>query len=313
MEEVNKWECFCCKNKYTDSPFFHFVQVDFIEDDKMLLSSYYQQRFVKYEGDPPPLNTSYCVKCVDQMPGLRNNFEKERTSDYLFEQNGYTCRSKEKEEAFSRDCGQCVGCNKQLILKSLFSSKYRSFFILWSPHTMSRCFPDSGTQVWKLETISKFYTKNDKPAFVCIDCIKQEKWKPCDGTITCPLCENKFYRWIFHWATVPVETGSGCYCHVYIEDGKEYVMDGYVDPIQYQWIGPKPDKFNDKPFCYKCLDKLVKDGLLRDLYEYSSSESEYDTMDPEERDKIIKTLFPAHEMTDEEFDLLVPKVIKDMY
>jgi hypothetical protein len=254
--------------------------------------------------DPPPLNASYCIACVDLMPGLQNNFEKENTSDYLFEQNGYTCRSAQKEEAYSRDCGQCVGCNKQLIRKSIFSLQYKSFFIVWSPHVASRCFSDAGSpQAWKLETPSKFYIESDKPSFVCIDCYKQERWKSCDGTITCPLCENKFYRWIFHHSTSPIKDGSGCYCHVYIEEGIEYVMDGYIDPIQYEWIGPKPDKFdNNKPFCYKCLDKLVQDGLLKDDYETCSSESD---MDPERREEPAK-------MTDEEFDSLVPRSVENL-
>ena len=67
--KINKdwWECFGCKEKQIDSP---CLQVDTVEGSKILLSNYYEQRFVEYKGNPPPLNAPYCQKCVNQMPGL---------------------------------------------------------------------------------------------------------------------------------------------------------------------------------------------------------------------------------------------------
>lgn len=268
MDEIKSWECFCCKEKQSNSD---FLQVDVIDGDNILLSSYYEQRFVKYEGNPPPINASYCINCANLMPGLKNRFEEDKT-DYFFEQNGYTCWNVEKQEVFTRNCGNCVGCNKELILKGIFSLEPNFFYILWSPYILSRSFPDAVLpQTWKLDSKSKFYIETKSPLFICDDCKKRESWVPCDGTIVCPLCENKYHRWIFHWAKCPVKEGSGCYCHVY----KDVVMDGYVDPIQHRWIGPKPEKFDDnKPFCYKCLDKLVKDKLLKSEYSDSSSSSD---------------------------------------
>lgn len=272
--EDKSWECFSCKEKQIRGSFF--LQVDAVEKDKILLSNYYEQRFLKYIGDKPPLNASYCQKCVDQMPGLQNQFEKE-INNYTFEMNGKTCWNMDKQKSYVRECGSCDGCNAQLTLRSLYiENKY--FFLLWSPHLASSCFPDPGvTQVWKLENPSKFYTQKDKPLFICSDCFKKEEWKPRDGPITCPLCDKKYNRWIFHHAMDPVKEGSGCYCHVY----QDSIMDSYIDPEEYEWVSEKrPENFDsNKPFCYKCLDKLVQDGFLQSTWETCSSES--GTMNPD--------------------------------
>ena len=307
---MQDWECYCCKEKQVDSP---CLQADIVEDNKILLSNYYEQRFIEYTGEAPPLNAPCCLKCVNQMPGLQNKFEKENDT-YTFEMNGYTCRSTDKEEAFIRDCGHCVGCNTHLILRSLYLSyKYKEyFFILWSPHLASRCFPDAcSPQVWKLTTPSKFYIESDKPVYLCTDCYKQESWKPCDGTITCPLCDKRYQRWVSHWNIYPVKYGIECDCHVCpeLEDGKEVILSNHVEPEPFEWIGEKPENFdNNKFFCDQCLDQLVKDGILKSLFDTCSSEEDYGQVveiDSEEFDRlvprnpeefeILKTLFPEED------------------
>lgn len=284
------WECYGCKTLNNKE----FLQVDAIEDDKMLLSNYYEQRYVK-SFNIPPLNAPYCLPCIDKLPGLKNKFEAERTEDYLFKQNGYTCRNAEKQQSFKRNCGECVGCQKPLILNSLFE-EHQTFYILWSPHLLSRGFPaPSTTQVFKLINACQFYIETTKPLFLCEGCYKQEEWSPCHGPIVCPLCDMHFPRWIFHWATKPVKDGSGCYCHVNIYD-KETIMDGYVSPEEFEWIGEKPEKFKDnKPFCYQCLNKLVTDGLLSSLWESCSTEEEI-IRTPEERERIKAIIFPGYKM-----------------
>lgn len=280
----DSWECYCCKTiqlnpveSVDKAPFF---QVDAVDGDNILLSNYFEQRFVKYKGDRPPLNTPYCRKCVDEMPGLNNNLERE-INNYTFKQHGKTCWDMKKCENFSRDCGTCVGCGVILKLKSLFndSSRKECFFLIWSPHLASRCFPETcSPQVWKSIIHSKFYVENAKPSIVCNKCFQESEWLPYDAPIKCYLCDKRYQRWIFHWAMKPVKDGYGCYCHVYPEpvDGKEVIMDGYVDPEEYEWVGTeKPDNFDpNKPFCVNCLTKLVEVGMLKSMWETVSSDDE---------------------------------------
>ena len=253
------WECYKCHQ--INQP---CLQVDVVEGDKILLSNYYEQRYVTCDMNPP-LNAPFCLTCLDDMPGLQNKFEKENTDTYCFEMNGYTCRSKEKEESFQRQC-MCSGCHQKIISKSVFIED-SSFYILWSPHLISRGFPDASlTQAFKLINPSQFQT----PSFLCQDCFNKEPSIPYPGPIVCPLCDHSFSRWIFHWAKRPVYDGARCYCHVNKNNGT--IMDGYVSPEEFEWVGEKPDKFQDnKSFCYNCLEQMVTEGLLKSLWESEES------------------------------------------
>lgn len=277
------WECHGCKTiqlKPIDSNKAPFFQVDAIEGNNMLMSNFHEQRFVKYQGDPPPINVPYCRICVDKMPGSTSYFSPE--SSYTFEQTGKTCWNLDKVKSFTRDCGSCVSCGTTIILKNLFGCDHTKpyFFLVWSPHLASRSFPDPlNPQVWTSDSLSKLYKDDIKPSTICADCFKVESsWKASDGPVQCPLCNQKYQRWIFRWATGPANTGCGCYCHVYPElvDGKEIIMDGYIDPEEYEWVSTdRPDNFDStKPFCDKCLTKLVAKGLLKSLIEYDSTDDD---------------------------------------
>lgn len=312
------WECFSCKERKENGK-TAFLQVDAIHDDSMLLSSYHDQRFVLFnpETEKPLINAPYCIVCVENKMRLvsRHVFEEEDMSLYTFEMNGFTCRDAAKEEAFTRHCGKCDGCDKELVLKSKtnFTNKeVNHFFMLWAPCLSSLSFPDAmSPKVWRLEgKKSQFYPQYGredptKPLFLCHECHGKEPWIADEGPITCPLCEAKRHRWIFHHDKSPVKLGSGCYCHVYpypTMDKKEVIMDGYIDYVEYVWKGPKPDAFdNDRPFCYDCLENMKKEGLLGYRYdEDSDSDSDSDdsdaiTLESYGLGNIMSTLFPDHE------------------
>lgn len=276
------WECYGCKTKQINSiksvdkaPFF---QVDAVEDNYILLSNYYEQKLIKYEGNAPPINSPYCRSCVDDKPGLNNSFEPE-INNYTFEQNGKTCWDLEKCKLFTRDCGNCVSCGDKVILKSLFNnSQTKDHFLIWSPYLASRCIPDPcSPQIWKSLSPSKFYIEGDHPTTVCSKCFQENNWLPYDGPIKCYLCDKSYQRWIFHFTVKPVKDGCGCYCHAYqeITDGKETIMDGYVDPEEYEWVDKARDNFDpNKPFCINCLTEFVNIGKLKSLFEPILSDDE---------------------------------------
>jgi hypothetical protein len=243
------WECYNCKNTFSSllnssqKGNMSFFQVDLIENDSILMSNYWEQRFVKFQGltPPPPLNSSYCKNCVDQMPGQFNCFEKEE--NYTFQQSGYTCWNSEKIQKFERDCGTCWNCQNQLIMKSLFNHSHKKsnyFYLIWSPHLASRSFPDPlNPQVFICQQKSNFFQDNQQqqqqPSRICQECFEAEKtWIPNEGPIECPLCNKKYQRYIFHWADQPVQSGCECLCQSVNE---QIIIDSLIDPNEYKWVG----------------------------------------------------------------------------
>lgn len=283
MEGKHDWECFGCKvlqpsvhQKLEKAPFF---QVDFVVDDSVLLSNYHyhEQAFVKYPGEQPSLNTTYCRFCVDQMPGISHEFKPE--AKYTFKQEGYTCWNIQAVNEYSRKCGKCIQCNEEQILGSsfCFGNEKKDFFLIWNSQLASRCFPDPlKPQVWTRS--SNLNVKIDKyPGILCNKCFQD--WNPEEGPgpVSCQLCEKKYQRWIFHWAMYPVDEGCGCQCRKSsFKDEGCLIYDGDVDPEIYEWTSQKrPENYDENiPFCQSCLGKLVKEGWLQ-KEQLSDSEEEF--------------------------------------
>ncbi|CAH6419897.1 Hypothetical protein HVR_LOCUS973 [uncultured virus] len=289
--EINSWRCYGCNILYLGEKGLTalFFQVDAIEDDKMLVSNYYEQRFVKYpetlseekQKVTPSINAPYCRTCIDAMPGITSTFEPEQK--YTFKQEGKKCWNLDNVKAYKRDCGKCVNCQEKITLESIFNvgHKWKShFFLIWSPYLASRVFPDPlNPQIFISDTPSSLYKDENKPSHVCDNCFGNDiNWKLKEGPIECPMCNKRYQRWIFHWARIPVKEGCNCQCHMrpQLMDDKEIIKDGHIDAEEYEWITDKrPEHFNPrKPFCIYCLKRLVETSYLRCSWESCSDSDE---------------------------------------
>src|ERR1044071_6251429 len=107
------WTCQHCQTNYTDEKDWPF-QVDYINDEHMLVSTYYKQRLITTTN--VVLNDCLCLQCVDQLTILSNDFEPE--PQYTFEQNGYTCWNMEKLNQYKRNLNPFILCQKPHTMSS---------------------------------------------------------------------------------------------------------------------------------------------------------------------------------------------------
>lgn len=235
----------------------------------MLVSNYYEQRYVKYQGSTPLINAPYCRSCINNMSGSSVVIEPE--PKFTYEQGGMTCWNLDAVTQFKRDCGTCVKCHKNITLDSRCSHVTNNqpyFFLIWSSHLASICIREQlESHVWHSNSPSNLYQSEIEPSRVCIPCFKSEQnWIPKDGPVECQLCNEKYQRAIYHWCKEPMKMGIGCECHVYLDTSNEYdtIMDGFIDAEQFYWSNnTRPDNFDpQRPFCYKCLKRLYEDGTL---------------------------------------------------
>ena len=255
MINIIKMKCVTCHTEPKK-----FYQVDYICDNAILVSNYYEQIMMMTTVITPSLNDVFCDQCLTE-PIKYYQFEKE--GKYTFEQNGYTCWDVNKYQQYKNYIGDCVCCNEEIILNSLYTRKNNNAYISWPNNIISQVFPDCNTKVFTVKNLDKY-------GLLCVDCFKICNTEAYRGPIDCQLCHKDYDRWIFHHSREPVIVGSGCDCHYNKED--DCIYDGYIDPLPYQWVN-KPRCFNnDKPFCQLCLQNLQKSGDIREDFEYESKE-----------------------------------------
>lgn len=269
MDIEEFWNCIGCEKKFNidiDSDKALFFQVDIINNDHMLLSNFYEQKYVLVPDKIININDPYCRECVNNMNGLY--IESIPEESYVFKQNGYDCVNIDKQDSYRRNCGPCACCDTDQIMKSVRTwDKDINVYLLWTPELASMYFPE--TLKPKLYKCTTSLSIIDKPLVLCEKCFKTMNPIPLDGTISCAICHKLYQRDIYARATHPVMSGLDCECHIFPED-TNLIADGFIDPTFYHWTN-EPLDINGY-FCNSCLHQLIKDNVIKEESWSSCSE-----------------------------------------
>lgn len=170
---IGQWDCVNCKTCHKEEK---PLQVDYVDDQFVLLSNYYDQFLIKKTSDTS-LNDCYCYTCANLLIVKQNKFAPE--PQYTFEQNGLTCWDVDLLKDYKRECGSCIGCQtEQTIPSQLSNIKIKDFMILWTENLCSLAFHDFDLpKVYTLLNSSKFYQDSDKSLVLCNDCFRKEDWQ----------------------------------------------------------------------------------------------------------------------------------------
>lgn len=266
-----QWSCINCKILYIskeNNPY----QVDYIDDQHILVSTYYNQHLLKNNNNQVTLNDCFCSKCVDDITELKYDIEPE--PEYTFESSGVTCWDINKLDHYKRDCSDCSQCQNQITLLSLLSIDLNShhdknFIIIWTPHLCSLAFHDFNIK--KVYTSTIPFNWLQYPSILCQSCFNQQEWNATSGPILCQFCDQTYCRCINQFSHYPSQFSLSCGVH--LPDDDKYIYDGLIiEPKLYKWIKCPPLFDDTKPFCLECLTKFVKEGIITNVFDHSDDD-----------------------------------------